>query len=55
LGEAISLGRAAELLDLPWMDLRLRLARLGIPLRLGPQSIEELRAEIEAIEEWEKP
>jgi len=51
LGEAISLGRAAELLDLPWMDLRLRLARLGIPLRLGPQSIEDLRAEIEAIEE----
>jgi len=54
LGEAISLGRAAELLDLPWMDLRLRLARLGIPLRLGPQTIEELRAEIEAIENWER-
>ena len=54
LGEAISLGRAAELLDLPWMDLRLRLARLGIPLRLGPESIEELRAEIEAIENWER-
>jgi predicted HTH domain antitoxin len=54
LGEAISLGRTAELLGLPWVDLRMRLARLGIPLRLGPQSIEELRAEIEAIEKWEK-
>jgi len=54
LGEAISLGRAAELLGLPWVDLRLRLARLGIPLRLGPETIEELRAEIEALEKWEK-
>lgn len=53
LGEAISLGRAAELLNLPWVDLRMRIARLGIPLRLGPEDIEELRAEIEAIEEWE--
>jgi predicted HTH domain antitoxin len=41
LGEAISLGRAAELLDLPWVDLRMRLARLGIPLRLGPATLEE--------------
>jgi predicted HTH domain antitoxin len=54
LGEAISLGRAAELLALPWLDLRLRLVRLGIPLRLGPQTIEELREEVEAIKKWEK-
>jgi predicted HTH domain antitoxin len=53
LGEDISLGRAAELLNLPWVDLRMRLARLDIPLHLGPRDVEELRAEIKAIEEWE--
>jgi predicted HTH domain antitoxin len=53
LGESISLGRAAELLNLPWLDLRMRLARLDIPLHLGPRDVEELRAEIKAIEEWE--
>ena len=53
LGGAISLGRAAELLKLPWVDLRMRMARLDIPLRVGPETIEELRAEIEAIEKWE--
>jgi len=53
LGESISLGRAAELLNLPWLDLRMRLARLDIPLHLGPRDVEELRAEINAIEEWE--
>ena len=53
LGGAISLGRAAELLKLPWVDLRMRMARLDILLRVGPETIEELRAEIEAIEKWE--
>ena len=53
LGESISLGRAAELLNLPWLDLRMRLARLDIPLYLGPKDIDELKAEIKAIEQWE--
>ena len=53
LGGAISLGRAAELLKLPWVDLRMRMTSLGIPLRVGPETIEELREEIEAIEKWE--
>lgn len=53
LSEAISLGRAAELLNLPWVDLRMRIARLDIPLYLGPGDIEELKAEIKAIEQWE--
>jgi len=55
LGEVISLGRAAELLELSWLDLRLRLARLGIPMRLGPQSKEEILVEIEAMKKWEQP
>lgn len=53
LGEAISLGRAAELLDLPWAELRLRFLRLGIPILAGPENIGELHDEIEAVKQWE--
>ena len=45
----ISLGRAAELLKLSSLDLRERFNRVGIPLRLGPASIEEARAEFQAL------
>lgn len=37
----MGLGRAAELLELPAFDLRLRFSRLRIPLRPGPRSMEE--------------
>lgn len=47
LAEAISLGRAAELLDIPRFDLQLRCARLDIPLRQGPTTLEELAHDIE--------
>ena len=46
MAEFISLSKAAELLNLPVIDLRLRLARLGVPLRLGASSIEELDKEV---------
>jgi predicted HTH domain antitoxin len=52
LAELISLGRAAELLELPPFDLRLRFSRLGIPLRLGPRSMEELEEEVRNAELW---
>ena len=52
LAESISLGRAAELLELPPFDLRLRFSRLGIPLRLGPRSMEELEEEVRNAELW---
>jgi predicted HTH domain antitoxin len=42
----INLGRAARLLDLPIEDLRERFLRLGVPLRLGPETMEEAQAEI---------
>jgi predicted HTH domain antitoxin len=42
----INLGRAARLLDLPIEDLRERFLRLGAPLRLGPETMEEAQAEI---------
>ena len=47
LASSISLGRAAELLKLPSLDLRLRFVRLDVPLRLGPATIEEALAEEE--------
>ncbi len=54
LAESISLSRAAELLSLAWVDLRGRLHRLGLPIRVGPETIEELRQELDNIEAWEK-
>jgi hypothetical protein len=53
LGEAISLGRAAELLSLPWVELRMRLLHLNIPILIGPHDTAEFRDEIEALKKWE--
>ena len=52
LAGAISLGRAAELLDLSWLDLRTRCLRLDVPLRVGPTDTEEAQADIEVAETW---
>jgi hypothetical protein len=52
LAEAISLGRAAELLDIYRLDLQARFVRLDVPLRMGPATLEEARAEVEAIRTW---
>lgn len=49
LAEGISLGRAAELLGLPWLDLRIRFMRLDVPLRLGPADLAEAQAEVVAL------
>jgi hypothetical protein len=48
LAGAISLGRAAELLDLPWLDLRTRCLRLDVPLRVAPADLAEARMDVEA-------
>lgn len=48
LADAISLGKTAELLDLPWLDLRTRFIRLDIPIKLGPEDETEAGAEAEA-------
>lgn len=48
----INLGKAAELLDLPEVELRDRFVELGIPLRLGPADLAEARAEVEAVRAW---
>jgi predicted HTH domain antitoxin len=52
LAGAISLGRAAELLDLSWLDLRTRCLRLDVPLRVGPTDLDEAQADVEAAEAW---
>ncbi len=43
LAEAISLGRAAEALEIPWVELRSRLTRLGVPVWTGPVHAEGVR------------
>jgi predicted HTH domain antitoxin len=53
LAGSVSLSRAAELLDLPWLDLRSRLHRVGLPVRIGPENIDDLRAEIDALTKWQ--
>ena len=52
LDQQISLGKAAELLGLHEFELREKFLQLGIPLRYGPTSIEEARAEVLALREW---
>ena len=39
LAEEISVNRAAELLDLSWLDLRTRFLRLDVPLRTAPTDL----------------
>ena len=46
----ISLGRAAELLNLSHFELQDRLNRLDLPLRLGPESIEDALREVQVID-----
>jgi prevent-host-death family protein len=53
LAKVISLGRAAELLELPWIDLRLRFARLDVPVFVGPENRDDLVKEIRDVEKWE--
>lgn len=52
LAGAISLGRAAELLALPWLDLRSRFARLEVPIRAAPADLAEAQADVEVARAW---
>jgi predicted HTH domain antitoxin len=52
LAGAISLGRAAELLGLSWLDLRTRFLRLDVPLRAAPANLAEAQADAEAAKSW---
>jgi predicted HTH domain antitoxin len=48
LAEEISLGKTADLLGLSRFELQDRFLRLGVPLRIGPATLEEARAEVNA-------
>ena len=48
----ISLAKAGELLEMNSHEIRSRLVRLGIPLRLGPNTADEVKNEIDSIENW---
>ena len=52
LAGAISLARAAELLDLSWLDLRTRCLRLDVPLRTAPTNLAEAKADIKVAGAW---
>jgi prevent-host-death family protein len=49
LAGVISTGRTAELLGLPWIELRERFRRLDVPIRLGSNSVEEARHELNSL------
>jgi prevent-host-death family protein len=53
--EEISLSRAAELLDLPWLDLRTRFLRLDVPLRTSPADLAEARTDVANAAAWFDP
>jgi len=48
LADEISLGKAADLLGLSRFELQDRFFRLGVPLHLGPATLDEARAEVAA-------
>lgn len=52
LSEQCSTGRIAELLEIPWIEMRERFNRLGVPLFLGPATIEEARAEFDTLKKY---
>lgn len=52
LDEEINLSKAAELLGIHRLELQERFIAQGIPLRIGPDTVEEAKAEMTAIEAW---
>lgn len=46
LAEEISLSRAAELLDLPWLELRTRFLRMDVPLQPAPSNLAEAQQDV---------
>lgn len=52
LDEEISLSKAAELLGMHPLVLQERFLQMGIPILLGPATVAEAQAEIEAARTW---
>lgn len=53
LDNEISLTKAAELLGLSRFELMARFERFGVPLRLGPRTVEEAKDEVRAARKGE--
>jgi hypothetical protein len=52
LAGSISLARAAELLEMPWLELRTRCLRLNVPLRVAPGDVAEAAADVATAADW---
>ena len=52
LAGSISLARAAELLEMPRLELRTRCLRLNVPLREAPSDAAEAAADVATAAEW---
>jgi prevent-host-death family protein len=52
LTEIISTGRTAELLNLPWVELRERFDHLDVPIYLGARTVEEVREEVDSLQRY---
>lgn len=50
--QRINLGKAAELLGVHELELRNQFIVLGIPLRHGSATLNEARAEVDAVRAW---
>lgn len=48
----INLGKAAELLGMHRLELQEQFARQGIPIRFGTETLEDAKAEVAAIDNW---
>lgn len=54
LDHQISLGKAAQQLGVSRFELLERFERLGIPLRIGPETLEEAREEVRVAQQAKK-
>jgi hypothetical protein len=52
LAGSISLARAGELLEIPWLELRTRCLRLNVPLRGAPGDAAEAAADVATAASW---
>ncbi|TFG70352.1 MAG: hypothetical protein E4H27_06075 [Anaerolineales bacterium] len=49
---SISLARAAELLGMPWLELRVRCQRLDVPLRTSPEDADQAAEDVYTATNW---
>jgi predicted HTH domain antitoxin len=50
--EAISLAKAASLAGISWAQMHDLLMQRGIQPRLGPETMDDLRAEVASLRDW---